>query len=465
MLVKRLILACKHNFTSAIFLKFPKEIIWACGILLTGVLLTNEITHLSDSLPSLSLLLKAFHFKEFDSWGAMDDAYAWFKAHPYEKLYQGIFFGQQIKFQYPPSSLLPWYIADVLHLRLSHYRLNLIGLIFFILSAVGTAMTAMEAASQLRWRSGDRMAQWSLGLLAAGVCLIYYPMVKAFYLGQIQTWLNCWLIWACYFWLKDKRVISGLLIGAACLFKPQLGLFLVWAVFRREWRFLAGWAAIVVPGELAAVTFFGWANHLDYLKTLSYLGRHGEIYYANQSVNGLLNRLVGTAQGALVWDTHGFPPYSSFVYYGTLQTSLVFLAFGLFGFIRRQATNIIDFMLAAVTFTIASPIAWEHHYGFMPVVFAVAFIRIITMPSVQRLTLLAVVFTLSASYLPAQFLPANGLGSVAQSYAFFGVLFLLLILYGLRNSFPASEHARKTVVPAVIRKYIPRGWLGLPEER
>jgi hypothetical protein len=71
---------------------------------------------------------------------------------------------------------------------------------------------------------------------------------------------------------------------------------------------------------------------------------------------------------------------------------------------------------------------------------------------------------LSASYLPEEFLPANGFGSLAQSYVFFGILLLLLILYGLRDSFPASEHAAEKAVPAAIRKYIPRGWLGLPEE-
>jgi hypothetical protein len=463
-LVKRLVSACTHNLNRVNFLKSSREIVWACGIVLAGVLLTNAVAHFSHSIPALSALLKAFQFTNFDSWGAMDEAYNWFKAHPYEKLYQGIFFGQQIKFQYPPSSLLPWHVADTLHLSLDHYRLNLTCLIFFILSAIGTVMTAAEAASQLRWRPGDRMAQWSLGLLAVGVCLIYYPMVRAFYLGQIQTWLNCWLIWACYFWMKDRRLISGLLIGAACLFKPQLGLFLIWAVLRREWRFLAGWAAIVVPGELAALTFFGLANHLDYLKTLSFLGRHGEIYHANQSVNGLLNRLVGAPEGTLVWDAHGFPPYRPIVYYGTLLTSLAFLAFGLFRFIRRKATTVIDFMLAAITFTIASPIAWEHHYGFMPVVFAVAFVRLLAMPSGRHLALLGIAFTLSASYLPEEFLPANGFGSLAQSYVFFGILLLLLILYGLRDSFPASEHAAEKAVPAAIRKYIPRGWLGLPEE-
>ena len=203
---------------------------------------------------------------------------------------------------------------------------------------------------------------------------------------------------------------------------------------------------------------------MGYLKVLSFLGHHGEAYYANQSVNGLLNHLVGTAQGTLVWNEHGFPPYRTVVYDGTILTSLAFLGFGLFYFIRRKATTVIDFMLAAVTFTIASPIAWEHHYGFMPVVFAVAFVRFLTMPSMLMGMLLGIAFTLSAAYLPGQLLPANGLGSLAQSYVFFGILALLYVLYEMRDSFPPSGSVNRGRMPAVIRKYVSKAWQGVPGE-
>lgn len=463
-LVKRLLSACKRNFRQLGNLGSFRESAWACAIVLAGVLLTNVTASLFHLPSSLSVFSRAFQLAGFDSWGGMEAAYNWFKAHPHDKLYQNIFFGERVKFQYPPSSLLPWYVADVLHLHLSYYRMNLISLVFFVLSAIGTAMTAVEAAVQLHWRPGDRAARWGLGILGVIACLFYYPMIKSFQLGQIQAWLNCWLIWACYFWMKDRRLVSGLLIGAMCLFKPQLGLFLIWAILRREWRFLAGWVAIIIPGELAALMLFGWGNHMDYLKVLSFLGHHGEAYYANQSVNGLLNHMFGTAQDTLVWNEHGFPPYRAVVYDGTVLTSLAFLGFGFFYFIRRKATTVIDFMLAAVTFTIASPIAWEHHYGFMPVVFAVVFVRLLTTPSMRRGMLLGIAFTLSAAYLPGQLLPANGLGSLAQSYVFFGILALLYILYDVRDSFPPHEPMVKRQVPVAIRKYVPRAWLGLPEE-
>ena len=39
--------------------------------------------------------------------------------------------------------------------------------------------------------------------------------------------------------------------------------------------------------------------HIDYLRVLSYMAERGEAYFPNQSVNGLLNRLMSIDTGAL----------------------------------------------------------------------------------------------------------------------------------------------------------------------
>ena len=47
-----------------------------------------------------------------DSFPAMRQAYAWTKEPHSDPLYQDIFFGQKIKFQYPPTSLLFFVAAE-----------------------------------------------------------------------------------------------------------------------------------------------------------------------------------------------------------------------------------------------------------------------------------------------------------------------------------------------------------------
>ena len=50
--------------------------------------------------------------------------------------------------------------------------------------------------------------------------------------------------------------------------------------------------------------------------------QHGEVYYPNQSVNGLINRLVGNGN-SLEWRSDAFAPYDSAVYVSTVVAALL----------------------------------------------------------------------------------------------------------------------------------------------
>ena len=84
----------------------------------------------------------------------------------------------------------------------------------------------------------------------------------------------------------------------------------------------AGLATTLMAGLGVSLVLFGVENHVEYLSVLSFLSRHGESFWANQSINGLLNRLVVASNDA-DFDPYGFPPFHLGVYLGTLLTSLV----------------------------------------------------------------------------------------------------------------------------------------------
>jgi hypothetical protein len=48
-----------------------------------------------------------------DSWGTMRAALDWFWQHPGGRMYQQLFFVEGIKFQDPPTSLLPLYTLSL----------------------------------------------------------------------------------------------------------------------------------------------------------------------------------------------------------------------------------------------------------------------------------------------------------------------------------------------------------------
>src|SRR5215468_12334126 len=113
------------------------------------------------------------------------------------------------------------------------------------------------------------------------------------------------------------------------------------------------------------------------------------------------------------FDDNAFPPYSLLVYGGTLVASIVLLSAALF---RRgnkgDPDRTFDFCTMALSITIASPIAWEHHYGTILPVFAVL------LPSVignrRRLILLILSYVVISNFIPVANLLAPTIFNIAQ---------------------------------------------------
>jgi hypothetical protein len=265
-------------------------------------------------------------------------------------------------------------------------------------------------------------------LLVAVFALTFYPLVKAFTLGQIQVWINGLFALALLCWVIGRKGASGALIGFICLVKPHFGLFLLWAALRREWRFAIGCTVVGAVGLATSIAAFGVADHFDYLGVLSYLSQRGEGYYPNQSVNGLLNRLVGIGApelyGNLVFFPDRFPPFNPLVYAGSLVSGAVILIAAL---LHRRHDRVIDFATMAVSATMAAPIAWEHHYGVLLPIFAAALAS-----GAHRAAWwcwLGVSFVLTSTFIAAANLLAPTALNIAQSYLFAGSLILLVLLH------------------------------------
>src|SRR5690606_38962435 len=132
-------------------------------------------------------------------------------------------------------------------------------------------------------------------------------------------------------------------------------------------------ALVALPAGILSLGIFGLAEHLDYLSVLSYISRHGEVYWPNQSMNGLLNRLLVDVN-PLKWSYTDFAPFHPVVYFGTLVSSIALLVLAL-GYRPRWARPPSDAVApeakrtesglglctAVMVLTIAAAVAWEHH--------------------------------------------------------------------------------------------------------
>jgi hypothetical protein len=384
--------------------------------LLLGYLAPSEFS--TTGFGETLRLLKGY-MEYDDSWRVMDAALGHLQSGSDLPLYTEVFFNQHQRFQYPPSALLPYLLIQGSPDAIVYLGWCMV------------AITIISVAALLNVRLRQRGQHLVSPLLVLAFAISFYPLAKAFTLGQVQLWINSIFAVALLAWATGYRAASGLLIGTIALLKPHYALFLIWAALRREWRFAIACLATGAAGLAVSVAFFGFFNHIDYISVLSYISQHGESYHPNQSFNGLLNRIVGIwddRYNNLDWVDDQFPPFNRVVFYGTYATSILILAAALLR-VRRldDEDRVFDFSTMAVSLTIASPIAWEHHYGILLPAYAVLFVA--ALGNVKAMVWLGASYVLTSNFLQiTNALWATGF-NFAQSYLLFGALIVLALLH------------------------------------
>ena len=383
---------------------------------------------LSNLQASHRLLATLFHPSTAgDSWLPMQQALHVLKGPDRGALYETLFFHGHVRFQYPPSSLL-WLEPLSAFGRGSVFWLNALNSLVFLANAAATGLAAWLLLRRTAGVSPTSRA--ALSLLAAAVAFLFYPLVRAHLLGQIQLWIDLAFTGAIVLWALDRRLLAGALIGLACTIKPQLGLLLLWGVLWREGRFVGGALLTLVPIAAVSLLRYGLHDHIAYLGVLSFLSHHGESFFANNSVNGLLNWYL-SGDDSLRWNEGAFTPYRPAVYLGTVAASLAFLAAIVLPplLAKGRKADLGDLASAAICTIAGSPVAWEHHYGLLLPLFVLALAQFLARPPGRQRTLraaiLLVAWTLTANFIPFASLAVGTPFVAVQAYCFFGALLLL----------------------------------------
>jgi alpha-1,2-mannosyltransferase len=249
-----------------------------------------------------------------------------FRAHPEAPLYSDVFFRRHIRFPYAPPSLLLTSMVERLPVNEFAVLHFLSWLVLVATVLITVRLHRRGAAGEDRAAATGRLDGVVASVLVAGFTLTFYPVVKGFTLGQIQTWINLSLVGALLSWTRGGEALGGVLAALPCLVKPQYSILLLWGLSRRHWRFCAAFAAMVAGALAVSVATFGWANHRSYLWKLSYVSLHGESYFANHSINGLLQRALFNGEN-LSWRENAYPPFNPGVYAGTLLAALALIGY------------------------------------------------------------------------------------------------------------------------------------------
>ena len=245
-----------------------------------------------------------------------------------------------IQFTYTPFAALLFALGRGLPLRV------LLGLVALV-SAYALLSTVWIAFRELGWRS--LVTRAGATLLVGGLMFWTEPVQRGLYLGQVELALMAVVVWdLCQ---PSNRKWKGAATGIAAGIKLVPALFIAYLLVTRRFR-----GALVAIGAFAVTVIIGFAvlpsPSVPYWFDGDFFqaGRTGFVgVFQNQSLRGILTRLIGSVNGAMV-------PW--------LIVAVVVVVAGLAAavLLHKAGHEFAGLMACALTALLVSPISWDHHW-------------------------------------------------------------------------------------------------------
>ena len=367
-----------------------------------------------------------------DSWLPMMKSVDYFLQHPTLPIYYAPLYDTLI---YSLASILPLW-------ALKRMGMGDTAMLRFLavtswLALVGIAAASLSMGRRLLRRRGVRL-NWQMVVAVVAAVLFCYPALKGYALGNAQTYLSFEFAVLLLLWSNGQEAAGGVVGALLAFVKPQYVLLLVWMAVRRRWNatiaFL-GTSAVLIA---LSVLVFGWHNNLDFIHVLAGLSKKAQSHYANQSMFGTLNRVIGNGEN-LGYTPLVYTPYVRWVYVTTVVTSLLLMAAVLLFPWGRLRASCADLSAMGIVSIAASPMAWEHHYGILCGIFAWTWFAYGCWQTKRPWLLgLAAILTMNAWLGLNRLADFHGL-NILQSYMYLGALLLVVVLMRLARAVTRGE--------------------------
>ena len=198
------------------------------------------------------------------------------------------------------------------------------------------------------------------------IILTFQPMFSNLWHGQVTA-----LIFACFclfYWLlrRENNFLAGIALGLIVPFKFYPALFVLYFIWRRQWRLVAGVVAASFVLMLVSLFTVGWEGNLAYFQIVAAeLGGGGIPAFNNQSISGFLLHIF-TKGNVFAWLDVELPIWITIL---RLTTVLLLVGVVAWSIQRPASTNkklsdVVDLDLSLVIFVmlLASPITWYHYF-------------------------------------------------------------------------------------------------------
>ena len=230
---------------------------------------------------------------------------------------------------------------------------------------------------ELTARALGRRLPLPLSAAVALALVAIWPIRESFVEGQLNIPVAAGIV-ACWYAVRVGRPgAAGVALALAVALKPLAGLFVLWALWRRQWRLLFAAGATLMVFTVVGVALSGVQGTIDYV-TLAY-PMHAQLwpgYQDNASPQGYFTRLFGPS------DWRPRPPYPtpglSRLLTLTTWAVAVGVLFWRLGWHRPSTERLNrEFAALGATMLLVTPIIWPHYYVVLvaPVAIFVAYLR------------------------------------------------------------------------------------------
>jgi hypothetical protein len=377
-----------------------------------------------------------------DSWRPMKLAYDhWTETQGQSLLYTDLLLPVKVKFLYPPTALLITQFIEENNIDLLAFS-TAATIIFLFLMVAGVVATGLYSYKEYKAPQLSAKEQTAVGIVLTLLLFTFYPVVKAGTLGQMQVWLNAFFAISILCYITGHDVLAGIMLGLMASIKPHYALFILWGLLRGNTRLVIAITATGMLGVLLGMHEFGFAMYLDYLRGLSFVTQHGESYYTNQSFNALAGRLFSVRYpeifNNLRWNGYRYPPYNVWIFSFTQITSIATLVISLIKTkSQSRESKLADFLLMGLGATLASPIAWEHHYGILFPVFVCTWLILWFGNTPLKNTWIKITFVvlylIAANVFPFAKFVAGSYFNILQSYLLIAASGMFVILWLIKH--------------------------------
>ena len=368
------------------------------------------------------LLSDFWHVRTWtDSWLPMMQSVDYFLAHPKLPIYYAPLYDTLI---YSLASILPLWLLKRLGMG-DAAMLRMLAITSW-LALVGIAAVCLGMGARLLRKRGVRLT-WEMVLAVVAAVLFCYPLLKGFSLGNAQTYLAFEFALLLLLWDRGEEAAGGVVGALLAFVKPQYVLLLIWMAVRRRWNATVAFLVTSLVLVVVSSVVFGWHNNLDYIHVLAGLSKKAQSHYANQSMFGTLNRMIGNGEN-ITYTPLLYTPFVRWIYLTTVATALILLGLVLLFPWGKLRGTVADLSAIGIVSVAASPMAWEHHYGVVVGVLAWVWFAYGCW-QVKRPWLLGI----AAALMMNAWLGFNRLAdyhgwNVLQSYIYLGALLLLFVL-------------------------------------